>query len=46
MATSIYGSAKSHYSVFMGYFVGRESSSSTSMQVAMDMASQFEMMHV
>jgi len=24
MATNIYGSAKSHYSVFMGYFVDRE----------------------
>jgi len=43
LATNIYGSAKSHYSVFMGYFVGRESLSSTSMQVAMVMVSQFVM---
>ena len=41
MATSIYGSAKFHYSVFMGYFVGRQSLSSTSMQFAI--ASQFVM---
>jgi len=47
MATHLYGFAKSHYSVvFMGYFVGRESLFSTSMQVAMIMASQFLVMYV
>jgi len=40
MATTIYnGSAKLQYCVFMEHSVGRESSPSTSMQVAMVMAS-------
>jgi len=47
MATNLYGSAESICSVvFMGHFVGRESSPSTTMQVAMVMAAQLVMMYI